>query len=74
MARRSRNATRRRVGGAGPTGAAARREPPPSARGSVPASADEDAALPDFSEEAFLQLADGDEWPAHFGAARLGIP
>jgi hypothetical protein len=52
-----------------------------AARGGLPssagrdhtASADEDASrsLPD---EELIQLADGEGWPAHFGAARLGIP
>lgn len=74
MSRRSTNAIRRRAGGAGPTAAAPRGEPPSSARGPVAASADEDVALADYGEEGFLQLADGDDWPAQFGAARLGIP
>jgi hypothetical protein len=36
-------------------------------------SADEDATLPLLGDDD-IGFADGDEWPDHFGAARLGIP
>lgn len=40
---------------------------------SLPAPADEVEGIGDL-DEGFLQLGDGEEWPDHFGAARLGIP
>lgn len=60
---------------------ASRAAPSAGAGGDLPSSAgrpmapwaDEDASLPLPGEE-FIQLADGDDWPGGFGAARLGIP
>lgn len=55
-----------------PTSSAAS-DRPSSAVQSLPATADEveGSVLPD---EPLLQFGDGDDWPDHFGAARLGIP
>jgi hypothetical protein len=46
---------------------------PSSAGRDLPASTDEDVSRR-YPDEEFIQLADGEDWPAHFGAARLGIP
>jgi hypothetical protein len=51
-----------------------RSDPPSSARQSLPTPADEDDGFPFDADEAFLQLRDGEDWPAHFGAARPGSP
>lgn len=40
---------------------------------SAESPAGEEAGLPLRGEE-LIQPADGEDWPAHFGAARLGIP
>jgi len=71
MTRRTRTATARTIASA--RSLAAGGGLPSSARRDLPASTDEDASLPLPGEE-FIQLADGDDWPAHLGAARLGIP
>ena len=67
MTRTSRNV----VSGAEPTigGVSAPEDPPSSARGTVNASADEDAGY----EVSLLHLEDED-WPGAWGAAKLGIP
>lgn len=39
---------------------------------SLPAPADEVEGTGDI-DEAFIQLGDGEDWPEHFGAARLGM-
>ena len=59
------------VSGAEPTigGVSAPEDPPSSARGIASASADEDAGFEDA-----LHMADDDDWPGAWGAARLGIP
>jgi hypothetical protein len=68
MSRTSRNV----VSGAEPTigGVSAPEDPPSSAWGIASASADEDAGF----DDAVLHMADDDDWPGAWGAARLGIP
>jgi hypothetical protein len=60
------------VSGAEPTigGVSAPEDPPSSARGITGASADEDAGF----EGSSLHLAEDDDWPGVWGAAKLGIP
>jgi hypothetical protein len=49
--------------------------PPSSARRSLPPPTDEDVGPAVLDpDEAFLQLGDGDDWPAHWGAARIATP
>jgi hypothetical protein len=49
--------------------------PPSSARRSLPPPTDEDVGPAVLDpDEAFLQLGDGDDWPAHWGAARIASP
>lgn len=51
-------------------GAGVPQSPPSSAWSVLAAHADEDDGL----EEEWTGLADGDDWPGPWGAARLGIP
>lgn len=44
----------------------------PARRSTIPEP--RESAGADDSDEGFLQLGDGEDWPSHFGAARLGIP